>query len=289
MIDLKYFNINKLRFDIRYKTDANGLMPIAIFLHGFKSFRNWGFIPYICEVVAENSFISINLDFELNGIINENLVEFDTELFAENTVSRELQNAIDLISLIRNGANKELNFFLSEKWNGDIHLLGHSRGGGIAILAANQLNGISKIGLLAPIGYFDRYTQRLKKQWMDNGFLEFKDLMSKQMLRMNSSYLIDLENHKDDFNILEIAPKLRNKVQIIHGEMDLSVPLKEVNELYKSFLKNIDYNSKTNCNFVLLQKANHLFNVQHPFESSNSILEDVCNLLVNFLKSNEEN
>ena len=289
MIELFHFNINKLQFDLRHNTEANGLMPVVIFLHGFKSFRNWGFIPYICEVFAENEIISINLDFEFNGIKNESPVEFDSEKFAQNTITSELQNVKDLITIIKNKSNEKLEHILSDKWNGEIHLVGHSRGGGIALLAANQLTDISKIGLIAPIGYFDRYTPRLKNQWLETGYLEFKDLMSRQILRMNSSYLVDLENHKEEYDLLNIVPKLMNSAQIIHGKLDLSVPLKEVNDLYNSFLKNIDINKKTNCNFVLLEKANHLFNVKHPFESSNSILDETCNVLLNFLKNNEKN
>lgn len=296
--------INEISFDIRFDGDIQQKSSLVIFLHGFKSFRNWGFIPYICSKFASAGFISLNLDFEFNGLLSENPVQFDIEKFAENNVSKELENINFLLSLLnelhsaktlqqvffKNFASIEnsddfdiLYKILKQKWNGKVSLVGHSRGGGISILAARENKIVEKIGLLAPIGYFDRYTPRLKAKWKDEGYLEFNDSMSKQMLKISADYIHDLEQNKDRFNIIELAETLANPVFIIHGENDLSVPLSEVEDLVNSLKKN-EINQFTSRNFVIIKKANHLFNINHPFEKSNSYLEEVCDLLISFLK-----
>jgi pimeloyl-ACP methyl ester carboxylesterase len=254
--------------------------------------------------LATEGFITINIDFEYNGIISENPVEFDSDRFSMNTVSREFENASSILELLNSLHNaeknnlifnnyssysvelKELQEFktdILQRWNGEINLVGHSRGGGIALLAANRYNFVKKIALLAPIGYFDRYTDRLKAKWRNDKWLEFNDIMSKQQLRINASYIDDLDENKSEYDLLKIAENLSNPILIIHGENDLSVPVSESKELYNSF-KKIEQNIRTNRNFVLLKKANHLFNINHPFEKSNSYLDEVCDLLNNFLK-----
>lgn len=296
--------INDISFDIRFDEGIQHKSSLVIFLHGFKSFRNWGFIPYICSKFASAGLISLNLDFEFNGILTENPVQFDIEKFAMNNVSKELENINFLLSLLnelhsakslqqdffKNFASIEnsddfeiLNKILEQKWNGKVSLVGHSRGGGISILAARDNNIVDKIGLLAPIAHFDRYTPRLKAKWIDEGYLEFNDSMSKQTLKMNSDYVLDLEQNKDRFNLIKFAETLANPVFIIHGENDVSVPLSEVEDLVNSLKKN-EINQFTSRNFVIIKKANHLFNINHPFEKSNPYLDEVCDLLISFLK-----
>jgi pimeloyl-ACP methyl ester carboxylesterase len=276
MIKKLSFKINELVFDIRYR--ENSLKkPIVIFFHGFKSFRNWGFIPYICEKLAENDAIAINLDFSMNGIIAENPVIFSIDKFAQNTVSQELADARELIKLLRlNNINEDLNQVL-KNWNDEIILMGHSRGAGIALILANEMK-INKLILLATISTFDRYTERLKQEWLSKGFLEFQDAMSKQVLRMNSTYLIDLTNNKKKFDLYEIASKIEIPVLFIHGENDITERPEKAKEIY--YL--IENNQKSNCNFVLLKKANHLFNVTHPFEKTNIFLEEALNNIKRF-------
>jgi pimeloyl-ACP methyl ester carboxylesterase len=302
MIVQEEFKINNLKFDLRYNANNDARKPLIIFFHGFKSFRNWGFIPFICSELANKGFPVINLDFELNGITSINPVQFDVEKFAENTVSNELKNASELINLLNKLHNDydlshkktgdeeyyindyqiaKLAKIIKPKWDGRINLAGHSRGAGISILCADRFDSIHTLALLAPIAHFDRYTNRLKAKWLTDGKLEFKDMMSNQILKMNSNYIADIEENKEEFNLLKTAEKLMNSVLIVHGTNDVSVPLSEPTELYNSF-KKMEQNSATIRNFVLLQKANHLFNINHPFEKSNSYLDEVCDLLVNF-------
>lgn len=274
--------IDKLKFDIR-KGKNEKVTPIFLFLHGFKAFRNWGFIPYICEKVAEMGLISINFDFSLNGIISENPIQFDVEQFAKNTISQEINDIDLLFSILQNKTlwSEDLKKSL-ENWNGKIILCGHSRGAGIAIITSSKYIEINKLVLLSPISNFNRYTPRLIQKWIDDGFLEFNDPSSGQKLRMNSDYIKDLLNNRFKFDLTKIIEILDLPVLIIHGDNDLSTPLKEGKELFENYQKNME-NKNNRCNFVIINKASHLFNCNHPFKESNQYLDEAFQNIKDFI------
>ena len=49
--------------------------PCIIYVHGFKGFKDWGFVPYTCEYFAKNGFFVISFNFSHNGV-GEELTEF---------------------------------------------------------------------------------------------------------------------------------------------------------------------------------------------------------------------
>lgn len=87
-------------YDIRYCDNTSEPKPVMIYCHGFKSFKDWGFIPYICERAAEAGFIAINLDFAYNGIKDTQAMVFDESLFSQNTITREIKDLYELIDAL---------------------------------------------------------------------------------------------------------------------------------------------------------------------------------------------
>ena len=276
------FQISNLKFDIRFM-DLLDQVPLFIFLHGFKSFRNWGFIPYICENLAYNGIITLNLDFSSNGVISENPILYDTDTFANNTISKEVQDVDLLLSILLNDSKENRALGQSLKnWNGQIYLCGHSRGAGIAIIAADKYREIQKVVLLSAISDFNRYTPRLINKWIEGGFLEFNDPQSNQKLRMNSTYILDLIENQEKYNLKKIMQRLDKPTILITAENDLTTPIRESNELIENYKKNQN-NKKNHCNFVLIKKANHLFNCTHPFNGTNAYLDEVLQNVKEFL------
>jgi len=113
----------KLRSALRY--EPTGVKkPVVIFVHGFKGFKDWGPFPTVCARLAERGFVSIAFNFSHNGI-GEDLMNF-TELdrFAENTVSRELDELTDVIAEITTLENIPIE--KNEIRNDIIGLHGHS-------------------------------------------------------------------------------------------------------------------------------------------------------------------
>ena len=102
-----------------------------IFVHGFKGFKDWGFGPYLGEYFADKGYFVITFNFSHNGV-GLNSVDFnELDKFSENTYSLEISEIGEIVKAYKNG------FFGKPNPNAKIGLLGHSRGGGDAIIASS--------------------------------------------------------------------------------------------------------------------------------------------------------
>ncbi len=247
--------------------------PCIILVHGFKGFKDWGFCPYIGEYFSTRNYFVITFNFSHNGI-GKNLTEF-TELnkFAENTFSLEISELSEIVDAYKN------NFF-GEVKNKSIGFLGHSRGGGISLLTANQRSDISAVAVWSSVSNFDRYSKRQKEEWKKKGVFQVLNTRTKQVMRLNLSLLEDLEKNKEDLLNIEKAVKNLNRPLFIgHGEEDLAVPVKEAEMMY-------NWSNKNKTEFYKIPAAGHTFNAKHPFEGSNPKLELLLEKTEKFFNTN---
>lgn len=247
------------------------IAPCLIFVHGFKGFKDWGFWPYSGNHFAEKGFFVLTFNFSHNGV-GESLIEF-TELdkFANNTFSLELEELNEVIDAY-------LNNFFGVKNNKQIGIVGHSRGGGDSLIVSSKRKEIKAVVTWAAVANFDRYTKRQAKEWRKNGFFEVLNTRTNQMMRLNVSLLEDIEKNKEDLLNLEKAARNLNKpFLIIHGEQDLSVPIKEGEQIY-------NWSNKKLTEFYKIKASGHTFDITHPFEGSNPKFDSVLEKTLTFFK-----
>lgn len=264
-----------IKLDLRTK-EYSDKKPLNIILHGFKAYRNWGFIPYFSERFADEIGPTINLDFSLNGIINEKEMLYDVDLFRTNTVSQQLKDIEILLNEVKS-PNSEINKILTPIWNGEINLIGHSLGGACALITANRDDSISSVVLLGTISKTDRNTDRQKKEWRENGFIEFKESHSGQILYLDVEYLEDKERNKDKIDLREIISYLEIPICVIHGKLDFTVPIKEAQILIDKAKKS------TKLESLFIEKCNHTFGVKHNFTVTNESLELTIDKIKSFI------
>jgi uncharacterized protein len=273
------FNIGRgegfnLRGDLHLPADT-GPMPLIIIIHGFKAFRKWGFFPYTAEFLASNGFPVMNIDLSANGIIDPGKGLIDRNVFARNRVSRELGDADILIKSLISGKHP-LSKELSQVWNRDIYLLGHSRGGAISILTAAKFTQIKKLVLWAPIADFNRYTERQIAIWKEIGNLDFKDSQTGQRLSIEYGYIEEIIMNPSAYDIVNSIKTLEIPTLILHGDNDLSVRVQEAEKL---FIANRKY-----VNFEIVKRTNHTFGVGHPFLGINQTFSLVLEKTLEFFK-----
>ncbi len=270
--------INAAGDEIDYEIDFdehNGKKPVVLFLHGFRAFKDWGFYPYLCQRIAESGGIAVRFSFSLSGVKDSRKMVYDAEKFSRNTMVRELSDARLMIEKI---VSRELFENLGIETNGDIYVAGHSRGGALAILLGSEFEEIKKISAFAAVSSFDRYSERQKKIWLENGKFEFIIHPSKQKLWINREYLQDIIDEKEKYDIPKAAGKLKVPLQIIHGKQDKMVTIKEAYDIaYK-------YQDKSYLDFVTLEHSSHGFGAAHPFDKTNEGLEELITRLINFLE-----
>lgn len=244
-----------------YGLENIGNAPCLILVHGFKGFKDWGFFPFTAESFAKCGYFVISFNFSHNGISGNNYNHFNIDNFAENTVSLEISELIQIINAYKNG------FFGDDVYN-HIGLVGHSRGGGVAILSS-LVDKVNAYVVWASVARFDRYTERQKAEWRKQGFVEVLNSRTNQMMRMNIGLLEDIEKNKDtSLNVEKAVSNLNRSLLLIHGTEDLTVPIAEGEQIYR-------WSDKSMTEFEKIPACGHTFDIVHPFEGSNKKFDDV--------------
>lgn len=254
-------------------SDKNVKIPLIVFAHGFKGFKDWGGFPYLCSKLSESGFAVLSFNFTHNGVNNTSPEEFsELDKFAENTHSIELNDYFSVLNYIPE---------LAEKYPVDkdqVGLIGHSRGGGLSIITAAENSGIVKaLVTLASVADFDRYTAEQKKRWRQNGSIEMPNTRTNQLMKMNVTLLDDIEKNKERFNITAAVSRLKIPCMIIHGKEDLAVKYTDAEKIYNS-------SDKEFSELCIIENTGHTFGTEHPFKGSNRSFDEVIVLTTAFFK-----
>ncbi|MEO8211313.1 MAG: alpha/beta fold hydrolase [bacterium] len=154
---------DNLNTDFYFNPDLRNI-PLVIFCHGFKGFKDWGGFPYLMQKIASEDFFGVSFNFSYNGVGDSGDEQSDftrLDLFARNTFSRELDDLGSVVDYL---------YEVKDKYNYDINnitLIGHSRGGGIAILKTAEDKRITRLIVLSSVNSFNRYTDVLKGKWKE--------------------------------------------------------------------------------------------------------------------------
>lgn len=246
--------------------------PLVIFCHGFKGFKNWGEWQFGMEKICNNGFYVIAFNFSYNGI-GTDLQNFgELNKFEQNTIGKELEDLDILVGKIDDGE-----IFPEIKGNPKKGIIGHSRGGGTAILFASQSKKIDCIVTWASISSFDNYLSR-GDQWRKDGFIEFENARTKQIMRMNVEFLNDLERSPLEKNILRAESSHGLPHLILHGDKDEAVPLEEAQKL-------LDASNKSASKMEIIPEGTHTFGQSHPASSINPVFDTVLNKSIEWFRN----
>ena len=261
-----------LHASARFPRETGGNIPAIIFAHGFKGFKEWGSNPYVCESLAAAGFYTISFNFSHNGVEGESEEFTRLDRFEQNTFSREVRELREIVDAVE---AREVPG--AERLGGPIGLLGHSRGGGIVLLEAAHDQRIGAVATWAAVSSFDRYTDRQKEQWRQEGVFASKNMRTGQMMNLGLGLLEDLENNAEKLDIKRAAASLGRPLLILHGEQDLSVRLEEGEQLR-------DVADPALTEFESIPRTAHTFGAVHPFEGSNPVLEHVIERTISFFR-----
>ena len=251
-----------IRGDIRF-LEGGGKRPAVIVCHGFKGFKDWGFHPHLGVRLAEAGFVAVHFNLSRNGV-GEDLMEFtEPEKFRKNTSTIELQDLATVIQAVQTQFPGDL------VDSSRIGLLGHSRGGGLAILAAALHPGVKALVTWAAVSTFDRFDDPATVDiWRKMGYLDVVNSRTGQVLQMGIEYLDDLRQNKEKLDILAAASRLKIPFRLIHGTADESVSFLEAGAI-----RGRAKNAKP-VELISLEGAGHTFGAAHPFERTTRHLEE---------------
>ncbi|MGB6035070.1 MAG: alpha/beta fold hydrolase [Cryomorphaceae bacterium] len=247
---------------------------LVIFCHGYKGFKDWGPWNLLAEYFASAGYDFLKFNFSHNGGTVENPIDFpDTEAFAQNTYTKELCDIEQILVRVQEGVD----FEKSKKHYKRIFLIGHSRGGGMAILAADKFQEIDKLITWAAVSDFSERFNFDMEKWKNDGVTHIKNGRTGQMLPHNYSFYTDFATNRTELDIPVKAKKLRLPWLIAHGYDDEAV-----------CISNADYLKSLNsrAQFLIIKEAGHTFGGSHPWKEQTlpSKLEALADSTIEFIK-----
>ncbi|MFT5479508.1 MAG: dienelactone hydrolase, partial [Bacteroidia bacterium] len=117
--------------DLRFNPDLRS-MPVVLFCHGFKGFKDWGPWNLVADRFAEAGIFFIKMNFSHNGVHPDNLLDItDPESFGQNSISKELADIKAVVDWFVND-NEIYKPYVDEE---NISIIGHSRGAATSIIS----------------------------------------------------------------------------------------------------------------------------------------------------------
>jgi pimeloyl-ACP methyl ester carboxylesterase len=239
--------------------DLPGPRPVVVVCHGFKGFMEWGFFPALAELLAGRGFVVVRFNFTGAGMRPGEDRVFDLDAFRRDTYSGELAELLEVLAAVA-GDGDIAGLKRSRIAPGPIGLLGHSRGGAIALLAAAHPDWRDRIGALvtwSAIAQVDRFTPEQKEAWRRDGELPVVNARTGQRLAMGLEILADVEENREALDLEAAAARRWAPWLIVHGGADESVPAAEGERLHAA--------AAEPRAIERIAGAGHTFGAVHPF------------------------
>ncbi|MET3536059.1 alpha/beta hydrolase family protein [Chryseobacterium limigenitum] len=228
-------------------------LPLVIFVHGYKGYKDWGAWGLMAEKFAEAGFFFVKFNFSYNGTTVEDPLNFaDLEAFGNNNYSKELS---DLGAVI--------DYFVQNSKVDDqkIVLIGHSRGGGISIIKTFEDERINGLITLASVDTLDRFPKNEAfENWKKAGVYYVLNGRTKQEMPHYYQFFEDFEKDEHRFDVERAAEMAKAHMLVIHGTNDESVDVKNAEHLHIL---------NPNSELFLIENANHTFGSKEPWEVEN--------------------
>ena len=250
-----------------------GPRPLVIVCHGFLGYKRWGFFPYLSERIADAGFHVLTMSFSLCGTDESTGRLVDRKAFARNTVSAEIEDIRRVARFVRGGGLEPF-AAVGGAWG----LLGHSRGGAAALLAATEMAEVRSLVTWSMPARLDRYTQRRKEAWRRDGVLVFADQRCNEPLGLDYAYYEDIERNRAAFDLPAAAGRLGAAHLLVHGGRDGAVTLAEPRALLAA-------PRIAPVRLEVLPGAGHTLNVTHPMRRPSPALNRAIALSETWLRN----
>ena len=193
--------------------------------------------------------------------------------FEHNTFSKELDNLRVVVDAVWSGQVGGGIVARSK-----IIMLGHSRGGGIALLHASVDARVKGLITWSTIDTFDCWTQHQKEKWKSSGYLPLAKDSTISPLRLGIDLLNDLESNREKLDLKTAASRIQIPWLLLHGKTDVTVPPHESENLFAAANKSL-------ADLILLDHVGHLYNAATREEDNYRTINRVIDLTLNWIKT----
>jgi pimeloyl-ACP methyl ester carboxylesterase len=244
---------------------------IVVFIHGYMGFKDWGAWNLMEAYFVNRGFGFCKFNLTHNGTTIQNALEFaDLNAFGQNRYSYEKTDVLCALDWIQNKVDLT---------TCAVHLVGHSRGGGIALLCASD-SRVSSVITLAAISSIEKrfdLSEEIMDNWKNTGVRYVKNGRTHQEMPHFIEQLTDFETHSNELDIRKACMELKKPLLILHGDQDESVSIEEGKSIA----------AWTNQPLQIIHGVNHTFGASHPFQEQTlpTELQMCCDEIVEFIDS----
>ncbi len=246
--------------------------PAVVVCHGFKGFMDWGFHPYLAELIAARGYVVVRWNQPSSGMRPGDERVTDLEAFHDQTVSADVEALVRVLDVL--GTD-----LAPGRFDGRIALVGHSRGGGIALLGAanpRQADRVRALVTWASLATFDRLDAAEKDAWRESGILTIVNGRTGQRLPIGLAALEDLERNAEALDLGAAASRRTAPWLIVHGTNDETVQVREADLLNDSGTGTIE--------LLRIPEASHTLGAVHPFRGPTPHLIQAMNATQTWLR-----
>ena len=252
--------------------ESENQLPLVIFAHGYKGYKDWGAWNLMAQKFAEAGFFFVKFNFSHNGTTIKKPTDFaDLEAFGQNNFSKEMSDYDEVLNYFCNHDKVD-----SEK----IAIIGHSRGGGISVIKAFEDDRVKLLISLAGVSNFKyRFpTKDRFEEWKNSGVMYSENKRTHQQMPHYFQFFEDFERNEQRFDIQHAAQHLVKPFLIIQGTDDDAVKDKEaflLNEWCKT------------SELLVLENANHVFGAKEPWTENQlpNHLQEATSAMIEFIKN----
>jgi len=241
--------------DITWNSDQKVIKPLAIFMHGYKGFKNWGAFDLMAESFAHAGLPFLKFNFSHNGTSTELPMEFsDLEAFGANTLSIELDDLETVLHAVESDVFSGFDNIVARQ---EFFLIGFSRAGANAIIQASRDSRIKKLVTWNAVPDFAWRWQNKQemKDWKEKGVRFEKNTRTGQVMPLYYSIVQDYFDNISSYEVLRQAQLVYQPWLVVHARDDEAVP-------FKSGLILSELNS--NAVFYPVENSWHTFGTSHP-------------------------
>jgi pimeloyl-ACP methyl ester carboxylesterase len=251
-----------IRGDVWLPDHVRAAAPAVVGIHGFKGFRRWGFWPAIAASMNEAGFAFVGFDMSHNGVGAGGLDLDEPERFEANTWAREEEDLGRVLSALRGGALPEPRRVDASR----VALLGHSRGGGLAVVRAASDADVRAVVALAPIATVLRFDPSVLESARRDGFIPIVNTRTGQVLRLGAGAIAEIDGRTDLHDIAaSYASRLGPPLLVVHGEADTSVPAEEGRALAAAAPRG---------RYLGIEGADHVLGCRHPWTGTTPAFDE---------------
>ena len=256
-----------LRGDVR---TAGANRPAVVICHGFKGFKDWGMFPHLAERLARAGLTAVSFNFSGSGVGADGESFSEPDRFAHDTYNRQLDDLSEVLRVL-SAARLVPGLGVPPRRG----LLGHSRGGGVAILKTAEDPGIGALVTWSSISTGLRWSAETVRDWRAQGELEVVNTRTGDVLHLRTDILDDLEadRARGRLDITAAAARIAVPWLILHGSEDESVPLAEAKALATA---------NDRASLRVIPGAGHTFGARHPWQGSTRELDEAMDATVDW-------